>query len=386
MEQGIPRKVTANSASRHETRGALRPHRNPDQGLSHAPALNVSTPKRPLGRGAHPARDRIPRARYRNWDSSFARSGEPSARRFFRSVWLVLRSVSGGVRASLAAGAFAGRATRPTDAPQASETCATDRRAGSARAHSCSSHCFTVALPTLGYFRGRGVLYLRGSPVLQLRANGPTWAGDRPVGADGGSDHRLRLGVLSRASSACRFPAGTSDAMVELFGGFATLLTPWPFLYLVGGFLMGLVFGAIPGLTATLAIALLLPFTFGMEITHALIMVYGHLHGRDLRGIHHRDHGEHSRRTVGSHHEHRWPRPDEKGTWRAGPEPRCLRLRHRRHDRRRRPDVAGRAHQPPCASAEDARQVRAGRDGRGHGDHRRAGLAFGARSLRRRWG
>jgi len=63
--------------------------------------------------------------------------------------------------------------------------------------------------------------------------------------------------------------------MVELFGGFATLLTPWPFLYLLGGFLMGLVFGAIPGLTATLAIALLLPFTFGMEITHALIMVMG---------------------------------------------------------------------------------------------------------------
>ena len=61
--------------------------------------------------------------------------------------------------------------------------------------------------------------------------------------------------------------------MGELFGGFATLFTPWPFLYLIGGFLMGLVFGAVPGLTATLAIALLLPFTFGMEVTNALIMV-----------------------------------------------------------------------------------------------------------------
>jgi putative tricarboxylic transport membrane protein len=61
----------------------------------------------------------------------------------------------------------------------------------------------------------------------------------------------------------------------DLFNGFATLFTPWPFLYLVGGFLMGLIFGAIPGLTATLAIALLLPFTFGMEVTHALIMVMG---------------------------------------------------------------------------------------------------------------
>lgn len=44
-------------------------------------------------------------------------------------------------------------------------------------------------------------------------------------------------------------------------------------LYLVGGYLMGLVFGAIPGLTATLAIALLLPFTFAMELTNALVMV-----------------------------------------------------------------------------------------------------------------
>ena len=41
----------------------------------------------------------------------------------------------------------------------------------------------------------------------------------------------------------------------ELMGGFAALANPETFLYLVGGFLMGLVFGAIPGLTATLAIA-----------------------------------------------------------------------------------------------------------------------------------
>ncbi|EPX85646.1 tripartite tricarboxylate transporter permease [Salipiger mucosus] len=59
----------------------------------------------------------------------------------------------------------------------------------------------------------------------------------------------------------------------DLFGGFAALANPETFLYLVGGFVMGLVFGAIPGLTATLAIALLLPFTFAMELTNALVMV-----------------------------------------------------------------------------------------------------------------
>ena len=59
----------------------------------------------------------------------------------------------------------------------------------------------------------------------------------------------------------------------DLLGGFSALANPETFLYLVGGFLMGLVFGAIPGLTATLAIALLLPFTFAMELTNALVMV-----------------------------------------------------------------------------------------------------------------
>lgn len=61
----------------------------------------------------------------------------------------------------------------------------------------------------------------------------------------------------------------------ELANGFLALAHPVTFLYLVGGFLLGLVFGAIPGLTATLAIALLLPFTFGMEVSDALVMVAG---------------------------------------------------------------------------------------------------------------
>ncbi|MDO9527240.1 MAG: tripartite tricarboxylate transporter permease [Gemmobacter sp.] len=59
----------------------------------------------------------------------------------------------------------------------------------------------------------------------------------------------------------------------DLLNGFIALTNPETFMYLVGGFLMGLVFGAIPGLTATLAIALLLPFTFAMELTNALVMV-----------------------------------------------------------------------------------------------------------------
>ncbi|MBE9640175.1 tripartite tricarboxylate transporter permease [Salipiger mangrovisoli] len=61
----------------------------------------------------------------------------------------------------------------------------------------------------------------------------------------------------------------------QIVDGFLMLLHPVTFLYLIGGFLLGLLFGAIPGLTATLAIALLLPFTFSMDVADALVMVAG---------------------------------------------------------------------------------------------------------------
>lgn len=60
---------------------------------------------------------------------------------------------------------------------------------------------------------------------------------------------------------------------LEVLSGFVALTNPLTFLCLVGGFLLGLLFGSIPGLTATLAIALLLPFTFAMQLTDALVMV-----------------------------------------------------------------------------------------------------------------
>lgn len=57
--------------------------------------------------------------------------------------------------------------------------------------------------------------------------------------------------------------------------GFCNLFQPITFMNFVLGFFLGLVFGAIPGLTATLAIALLLPFTFGLSVNNALVMVMG---------------------------------------------------------------------------------------------------------------
>jgi len=60
-----------------------------------------------------------------------------------------------------------------------------------------------------------------------------------------------------------------------LFQGFVTLFHFSTFIYLIIGFLTGTFFGAIPGLTATLAIALLLPITYSLDVISALVMCMG---------------------------------------------------------------------------------------------------------------
>ena len=52
---------------------------------------------------------------------------------------------------------------------------------------------------------------------------------------------------------------------------FGLLLDPLTLLYVVAGFLIGTVFAAIPGLTATLALALLLPLTYSLDVKTALM-------------------------------------------------------------------------------------------------------------------
>lgn len=53
------------------------------------------------------------------------------------------------------------------------------------------------------------------------------------------------------------------------------VLAPQSLMFLLGGVLFGLVFGVIPGLGGTTALAILLPLTFGMEVTHAFAMAGG---------------------------------------------------------------------------------------------------------------
>lgn len=63
--------------------------------------------------------------------------------------------------------------------------------------------------------------------------------------------------------------------MDYIFLGAESILTLWGFLYLSGGVLMGIIFGAIPGFTATLGIAVLLPFTYMMGPFYGIATLIG---------------------------------------------------------------------------------------------------------------
>ena len=63
------------------------------------------------------------------------------------------------------------------------------------------------------------------------------------------------------------------DILTYMGQAFVSVLAPENLFYLVGGVLIGLVMGAIPGLTATMAIALIIPFTYYLTPTQSLIML-----------------------------------------------------------------------------------------------------------------
>ena len=60
--------------------------------------------------------------------------------------------------------------------------------------------------------------------------------------------------------------------IVEIF---TTSLTPIVFLYMLVGVISGICIGALPGLTATMGVALLLPMTFGMDAAQGILMLLG---------------------------------------------------------------------------------------------------------------
>ena len=60
-----------------------------------------------------------------------------------------------------------------------------------------------------------------------------------------------------------------------LLNGLLHSLLPGNLLLIFAGTALGILFGAMPGLTATMGLALLVPFTFGMDPSAGLIMLAG---------------------------------------------------------------------------------------------------------------
>ncbi|GLZ31478.1 tripartite tricarboxylate transporter TctA [Lentzea sp. NBRC 105346] len=67
--------------------------------------------------------------------------------------------------------------------------------------------------------------------------------------------------------------------MQQLLDGFATALTPTHLLFAAIGVLLGTAIGVLPGIGPAMAVALLLPITYGMEPTGAFIMFAGIYYG-----------------------------------------------------------------------------------------------------------
>ena len=74
------------------------------------------------------------------------------------------------------------------------------------------------------------------------------------------------------------------DFLANLGGGFAVALTPVNLMYALLGAFIGTAIGVLPGLGPPATIALLLPVTYGMDPTSAVIMMAGIFYGAQYGG------------------------------------------------------------------------------------------------------
>src|SRR5215470_2095847 len=79
------------------------------------------------------------------------------------------------------------------------------------------------------------------------------------------------------------------EELVNLFHGFAVVLQPFNILLMVIGILLGVIIGVLPGLGGANGVAILLPLTFSMPPTSAIIMLsciyWGALFGGAITSI-----------------------------------------------------------------------------------------------------
>src|SRR5678815_4884852 len=79
------------------------------------------------------------------------------------------------------------------------------------------------------------------------------------------------------------------EEIANLFHGFAVVIQPFNLLLMVVGILLGVIIGVLPGLGGANGVAILLPLTFGMSPTSAIIMLsciyWGALFGGAITSI-----------------------------------------------------------------------------------------------------
>ena len=63
------------------------------------------------------------------------------------------------------------------------------------------------------------------------------------------------------------------EELVNLFHGFAVVLQPFNLLVMLVGIMLGVIIGVLPGLGGANGVAILLPLTFSMSPTSAIIML-----------------------------------------------------------------------------------------------------------------
>ena len=57
--------------------------------------------------------------------------------------------------------------------------------------------------------------------------------------------------------------------------GFSQIMEPQIMLLCLAGVILGIFFGASPGMTSSMGIALILPVTYGMDIIHGMAILLG---------------------------------------------------------------------------------------------------------------
>ena len=106
--------------------------------------------------------------------------------------------------------------------------------------------------------------------------------------------------------------------MVDYLNAILVCLNPVNLILIIAMVSLGIVFGAIPGLSATLGIALLLPITFGLSSTNILRAASGNLDRRRFRNLHFRRPHRYSRLLFSHRHLFRRLSDDQEGRGRKG--------------------------------------------------------------------